>query len=105
LNIPNSSKYSYYISNENNLLLLLPIIILAILSIFIGYFTKDLYLGLGISFNSLFTHPNNLSLIETEFNIPLFLKLLPIILSLFITLFLLIMYEYFYQFIPNYNIT
>lgn len=100
--IPNANKYSYYIVHEFNLPLILPMVILAILSIFIGYWTRDFYLGMGTPFNSLFTHPNHLSLIETEFNLPLYIKLLPLFLTIFFVCFILFIYEFNYKLLPPY---
>jgi len=61
----------------------LPLAILAIPSIFIGYLTKDMIIGFGSNFwgNSIFVLPENLNLIDSEF-IPQQFKLLPVILSL-----------------------
>jgi NADH-ubiquinone oxidoreductase chain 5 len=60
-----------------------PLMILAIGSIFVGFVMKDMMIGLGTDFwgNSLFTHPKNLTLIESEF-IPTQIKLLPVVLSI-----------------------
>lgn len=104
-NTPNNNKYSFSIANENDLFLLLPMVILAILSIFIGYWTRDFYLGLGSPFNSLFIHPNNLSIIETEFNLPLYIKLLPLVLTIFFVSFVLFIYEFNYKLLPNFTNT
>jgi NADH-ubiquinone oxidoreductase chain 5 len=53
-------------------------------SIFFGYIFSDLFLGVGTDFfgNSLFIHPNNISIIEAEFSLNIGIKLLPCILSL-----------------------
>lgn len=104
-NIPNNNKYSFYIVNEKDPFLLLPMIILAILSIFIGYWTRDIYLGMGSPFNSLFTHPNNLSIIETEFNLPIYIKLLPLFLTIFFVCFVLFIYEFNYKLLPSFTNT
>ena len=58
-NIPNANRYTYHIIHESDYKMLIPMIILAILSIFIGYLTRDIYLGFGSPFNSIFTHPSN----------------------------------------------
>nr|YP_007890596.1 NADH dehydrogenase subunit 5 [Histiona aroides]AGH24090.1 NADH dehydrogenase subunit 5 [Histiona aroides] len=60
-----------------------PLMILAIGSIFVGFIMKDMMIGLGTDFwgNSLFTHPSNLTLVESEF-IPTSVKLLPVALSI-----------------------
>ena len=48
----------------------LPLIPLALASIFFGYLFRDLFIGLGTNFwdYSLFTHPNHLSILEAEFH-------------------------------------
>jgi len=74
--------------------MLTPMIILAILSIILGYLTRDIYLGLGTPFNSLYVHPNNFSFIETEFSLPTIYKILPLILSLLSISIILISYEF-----------
>ena len=57
--------------------------ILAIGSIFVGYFTRDMFIGMGSSFfrNAIFIHPKNLLLIEAEF-IPVYIKLIPVCFSI-----------------------
>lgn len=60
--------------------MMLPLIILAVFSIFFGYITKDIFLGLGTGFfsdNSIFIHPNHEIMINTEFGVPTMFKLLP----------------------------
>ena len=60
----------------------LPLFILSVGSIFIGYCTRDMIIGVGTDFwgNALFTHPQNLTMLEAEF-IPHYIKLTPVILS------------------------
>ena len=75
----------------------LPLGLLAFGSIFIGYISKDMFVGLGSNFwnNSLYIYPSNSQIIDAEF-LPTFFKLLPVILSfsgLFSAFFL-----YFFQF-------
>src|SRR5882672_9004647 len=52
--------------------------------LFLGFIFSDLFVGVGTDFfgNSIFIHPNNISIIEAEFSLPLLIKLLPSILSL-----------------------
>jgi NADH-ubiquinone oxidoreductase chain 5 len=59
-----------------------PLGILALGSIFVGYLSKDLFIGLGTNFwnNSIFVHPTHNYTIDAEFLYPFF-KLLPVILS------------------------
>ena len=61
----------------------LPLALLAIPSIFIGYWTKDLMIGMGTDFwgNALYVLPNHFFLSEAEFASSS-MKLLPVVLSL-----------------------
>jgi NADH-ubiquinone oxidoreductase chain 5 len=83
LTTPNGQKQSYLNSHESNLAVIFPLLILALFSIFFGYIFSDLFVGVGSDFfgNSLFIHPNNISIIEAEFSINPIIKLLPAILS------------------------
>ena len=85
LTYPNGPKQSYLNSHESDLKIIIPLIILALFSIFFGYIFSDLFVGIGSDFfgNSLFTHPNNVVIVETEFSLPLIIKLLPAIVSIF----------------------
>jgi NADH-ubiquinone oxidoreductase chain 5 len=80
----------------------LPLGILAIGSIFIGYLTKDMFIGLGTHFwnNAIFMHPSNIQMIDAEF-LPSIFKLLPVIFSmigLFSAFFLYhFKFKFFYQ--------
>jgi NADH-ubiquinone oxidoreductase chain 5 len=69
-------------AHDAPLAMALPLFILSIGSIFIGYCTKDMIIGVGTDFwgNALFTHPQNLTMLEAEF-IPHSIKLVPVILS------------------------
>jgi NADH-ubiquinone oxidoreductase chain 5 len=84
--------------------MIIPMIILCIASIFIGYIFKDLYIGLGSSFNSIFIHPNNLNIIDTEFSIPIYIKLLPLFLTILSIIFILILYEFIIIYFNNFFI-
>nr|YP_010846108.1 NADH dehydrogenase subunit 5 [Cyathus pallidus]WEV87295.1 NADH dehydrogenase subunit 5 [Cyathus pallidus] len=80
---PNGHKYSYLNSHESNLAVILPLTILALFSIFFGFIFSDLFVGVGSDFfgNSIFILPNNINLIEAEFSLNSFIKLLPAIVS------------------------
>ena len=84
LTVPNGNKNTYLNTHEANLAVIIPLSILSLFSIFFGFVFSDLFVGIGTDFfaNSLFIHPNNISLVEAEFSLPLLLKLLPTILSL-----------------------
>lgn len=106
LNTPNNPRYVYMHLNENPVLMYIPMIILALFSIFVGYLAKDLYLGLGATiYNNIFIHPNNLIIIDTEFSLSSLIKLLPLITSIIFSTILLVMYELFYDRLYIYNNT
>lgn len=79
--VPNGSKVSYENTHETKLAIIIPFIILALFSIFFGYVASDLFVGVGSDFlgNSVFIHPNNVSIIEAEFSLSPIIKLLPLI--------------------------
>jgi|TARA_B110000459_G_scaffold197345_1_gene240631 NADH-ubiquinone oxidoreductase chain 5 len=83
-------------AHDGQLKLVLPLAILAVPSVFIGYLSKDMIIGFGTDFwqNSLFTDPVNTNIIESEF-IPINYKLLPLIFSLSGALSSYILYSYF----------
>ena len=83
LSVPNGLKSSYNQVHESNWKVVIPLFVLALFSIFFGFVFSDLFVGVGSDFfaNSLFIHPNNISIIEAEFSLPILIKLLPSILS------------------------
>jgi NADH-ubiquinone oxidoreductase chain 5 len=83
--VPNAPKGDYLHAHEAPMIIVIPLVILSILSIVFGYVAKDAFVGVGSDFlsTSLFQHPDHISLIEAEFGLPLLLKLLPAIGSLF----------------------
>ena len=103
LTVPNGSKTVYLNSHEANLAVIIPLFVLALFSIFFGYVFSDLFVGIGSDFfgNSLFIHPNNISIIEAEFSLPIIIKLLPAILSLFGATFAILLYHKNPEFIIN----
>lgn len=84
LTVPNGPQISYIKSHEANFKVIIPLFILGLFSIFFGFVFSELFVGVGTDFfgNSLYTHPNNISIIEAEFSLSLVLKLLPAIFSL-----------------------
>jgi NADH-ubiquinone oxidoreductase chain 5 len=76
------NKPNINVAHEGDIFMSLPLILLAIFSIFFGYITKDIFIGLGSGFfsdNSLFIHPTHEIMLDTEFAVPTFFKLLPLI--------------------------
>ena len=79
---PNGPINYYKNAHEGDIFLSLPLVILAIFSIYFGFLTKDIFIGLGSGFftdNSIFIHPMHEILIDTEFAVPTLFKLLPLI--------------------------
>jgi len=80
---PNAPREDYMHTHEQPLIVAIPYVILAIMSIFFGYVASDLFVGPGSDFLStaLFIHPDNNVLIEGEFALPTLIKNLPVLLS------------------------
>jgi NADH-ubiquinone oxidoreductase chain 5 len=79
---PNGTRETILLSHEPQLKMLLPLCLLCFLSVFIGFLTKDLFVGFGSSFwnNSIFILPANNLFVDIEF-ISILFKTLPLILS------------------------
>lgn len=93
---PNGPINYYRHAHEGDLFLSLPLVILAIFSIFFGFVTKDIFIGVGSSFfvdNSLYIHPINEIMLNTEFSVPTFFKVLPFIFTITFTIIALILSE------------
>src|SRR5690242_15874540 len=95
---PNGPNTYYKNAHEGNFFLTIPLVILAIFSIFFGFISKDIFIGLGSNFfadNSLFIHPLHEIMIDTEFAVPTLFKLLPFIFTIFFSSIALIFSELF----------
>jgi NADH-ubiquinone oxidoreductase chain 5 len=82
---PNGPINNYKHAHEGDIYMSIPLIILAIFSIFFGYITKDLFIGLGTSIfsdNSIYIHPSHEILLDTEFAVDTFYKILPLIFTI-----------------------
>jgi len=103
LTTPNGTKESYKQVHESNLVVVIPLIILSLFSIFFGYIFSDLFVGIGSDFfkNAIFIHPNSISLVEAEFSINPVLKLLPAIFSFLGMFTAILMYHLFPNFLIN----
>jgi NADH-ubiquinone oxidoreductase chain 5 len=89
-----------YIAKEGDIFMSLPLIILAIFSIFFGYISKDIFIGLGSGFfadNSIFIHPTHEIMLDTEFAVPTLFKLLPLFFTISLSIIAIVLSE----FIPN----
>jgi len=80
---PQSSLNNFKFSAESDLAMSLPLFLLAIGSIFVGYIGKDIFVGVGSSFftHSIFVLPNHITLINAEFLSP-FIKIIPVVSSI-----------------------
>jgi NADH-ubiquinone oxidoreductase chain 5 len=94
---PSGSLFNYKGNiHESDVFISLPLIVLALFSIFFGYITKDIFIGLGSGFfvdNSLYIHPLNEIFLNTEFAVPTLYKLIPLILTVLLTVFTLLVVE------------
>ena len=85
------------VAHEGDIFLTLPLVVLAIFSIFFGYVTKDIFIGLGSSFfidNSIFIHPLHEIMLDTEFAVPVLFKLLPLVFTISFSIFAIIYSEF-----------
>jgi len=82
LSEPIGNKSRILNAHESSFRISLPLILLSVLSIFVGFLTKDLFVGFNSSFwnTSIFILPTNYLLTDIEF-MPLVSKQLPLILT------------------------
>jgi proton-translocating NADH-quinone oxidoreductase chain L len=95
LSEPNGSRLVIINAKEGSWLMGLPLFILSILTIVLGFMTRDLFIGFGTHFwgTSIFILPQNYTLVDIEF-IPLFYKLLPLLISIAGTFFAYALYSF-----------
>nr|YP_009476759.1 NADH dehydrogenase subunit 5 [Cryptomonas curvata]AVM81252.1 NADH dehydrogenase subunit 5 [Cryptomonas curvata] len=96
----NSYKTSMQSVHDAPFSMAFPLFILSICSIFVGYLTKDLFVGLGTPFwnNAIFILPDHLNIIDAEF-IPIYIKWIPFFVSVFGALLAVILYYFFSKFL------
>jgi NADH-ubiquinone oxidoreductase chain 5 len=91
---PNGLLIDYNKIHESNFYMSIPLIILSVFSIIFGFFTKEIYIGLGSDFffdNSIYIHPINEIMIDTENIVPVKVKIFPFFLSIiFFVLYIII---------------
>ena len=108
LSTPNGSKNYYKNAHESDIFISLPLVVLAVFSIYFGYITKDIYIGLGSGFfadNSIFIHPMHEILIDTEFGVPTIFKLIPFILTVSFSTLAIIYSEFMPSAISNFKLS
>jgi len=97
---PNGPIVNYksnHAAHEGDIFMSLPLIILAIFSIFFGYISKDIFIGLGSGFfidNSIFIHPVREIMLNTEFAVPTLFKLLPLLFTISLSVLALVISEF-----------
>jgi NADH-ubiquinone oxidoreductase chain 5 len=94
---PNGPIINYKKAHEGDIFMSFPLIVLAIFSIFFGYITEDIFIGVGSGFfidNSIFISPQHEILLNTEFGTPTLFKILPLIFTITFTMIALIYSEF-----------
>lgn len=81
---PNANVGTYNNVHESNLAVIIPLVALALISIGFGYVFSDAFVGVGSDLfgNSIFVLPGNMTIVEAEFALPIYMKLLPTALTL-----------------------
>lgn len=95
LSKPNGNRNSTLHAHEGTWNLTLPLFLLSILSVVVGYTTKDFFIGFGTNFwaNVIFILPQNYTILDIEF-INLFFKLLPLIVTILGSFFAVYLYSF-----------
>jgi len=73
------------------------LMILAVFSIFFGFITKDMFIGLGSGFfsdNALFIHPSHEIMLDTEFGVATLFKLLPLMFTISLSVIAILLSEF-----------
>ena len=93
-NVPRGNKYTYSFVHESTHMAI-PMSILAIYSIFLGY-ARD-----NVTFHLVMGLPHTNTFIETEYTLPALFKLLPMLLGIGLSLTLVYIYEFAYSILPK----
>jgi NADH-ubiquinone oxidoreductase chain 5 len=93
---PNGFKKSVEGVHDAPFPMAFPLVLLSFSSIFIGYLTKDMFIGLGSPFwnNAILVLPQNLNIIDAEF-IPVYVKWVPFFASIFGSFSSVFLYHFF----------
>ena len=105
---PNGPLINYKQAHEGDIFMSMPLIILAVFSIFFGYITKDIFIGLGSGFftdNSLFIHPLHEIMLNTEFAVPTLFKLLPLFFTVSLSVLSIVLSEYLPKILTNFKLS
>jgi NADH-ubiquinone oxidoreductase chain 5 len=113
LSNPNGSIINYkhasysHAAQEGNIFMNFPLIVLAIFSIFFGYISKDIFIGLGSDFfadNSIFIHPIREIMLNTEFAVPSLFKLLPLLFTISFSIIAIVLSEFMPKVLINFKL-
>jgi NADH-ubiquinone oxidoreductase chain 5 len=99
-------SFTKHPAHEGDIFMNLPLIVLAIFSIFFGYISKDIFIGLGSGFfadNSIFIHPLREIMLNTEFAVPIVFKLLPLLFTLLLSIIAIVISEFIPKIIINFK--
>jgi NADH-ubiquinone oxidoreductase chain 5 len=105
---PNGPLINYKNAHEGDIFMSLPLIILAVFSIFFGYITKDMFIGLGSAFfsdNSIFIHPSHEIMLDTEFAVPTLFKLLPLMFTVSLSALAILFSEFMPKVLINFKLS
>ena len=105
---PNGSLVNHKYAHEGDAYMSIPLIILAVFSIFFGFVCKDIFIGVGSDFfsdNALFIHPSHEILLDTEFAVSTLFKLLPLILTILFSILSLSLSEFLPQYILKFKLS
>ena len=103
-----SNPQNYKPAHEGDFFLTSPLVILALFSIFFGFITKDIFIGMGSNLfvdNSLFIHPIHEIMIDTEFGVPVLFKLLPFIFTISFSVIALTLSELLSELVLNFKLS
>ena len=108
---PNGPLVNYKLdksAHEGDIFMSTPLVILGLFSIFFGYITKDIFIGVGSDFfldNGLFIHPAREIILDTEFAVNTFYKLLPLFFTISLTICSILVTEFFPSFLVNFKLS
>jgi NADH-ubiquinone oxidoreductase chain 5 len=108
---PNGSLVNYKpnkSAHEGDIFMSTPLVILGVFSIFFGYITKDLFIGLGSDFfsdNALYIHPEHEIMLDTEFAVNTFYKLLPLAFTITLTILSILLTEFYPRLLVGFKLS
>lgn len=105
LTVPNANKKKYLNIHAENSIVIIPLSILALFAIFLGFVASD-FVAMASDFfgSSLFYHPSQIHIIEAEFSLPLYVKLMPTILSILGATIAIFLYHYGNRFLTDWTL-